>query len=378
MTKRKKILLIGPVPHSAGGISTVVKTLLSSDFVERYEVYHLRPNIKYPKKLGTNNDLSKAFKLLLLTVSLTRHFLICLFKPPDLVLVLSSHYGDFWRNSLFMATSKLFGRKLCLWIHGSKFDQFCLQSTKIRLIIIKRILSMPDIVFVLSRSWLRFLLNYVPEHKVKILFNPIISVNFNSNEIVNGKFEDLRDSNVILFVGNADARDLKRKGVYDILDAVPLLRSNHSDFLFVFAGPENDANLRSICKKKEIESNALFLGSVPSDKLKGLYSLAKIFILPSYAEGLPIAILEAMASGLPVISTPVGGIPELVEDGINGFLVRAGDVEAIAEKTSLLLSDSELRRDMGQYNIEKVRQKFDVEVIVNQLEKHFNSVLING
>ena len=236
---------------------------------------------------------------------------------------------------------------------------------------------MPDIVFVLSRSWLRFLSNYVPEHKVKILFNPIISVNFNSNEIVNGKFEDLRDSNVILFVGNADARDLQRKGVYDILESIALLKNHHDCFTFVFAGPENNDALMEICKKNKIEKHLKFLGSISAHKLKDLYSLAKIFILPSYAEGLPIGILEAMASGLPVISTPVGGIPELVEDGTNGFLVRAGDVEAIAEKISLLLGDSELRKDMGQNNIKKVREKFDVEVILNQLENHFNSVLIN-
>ena len=377
--KRKRLLLIGPATHLAGGIATVTRVLLSSDLVERYEVCFLNPTMGYPRKSGLSyNDLSKIQKGFLAIAAFAKFLIVCCFKTPDFILILSSHYGDFWRNSVFLLTSKLFSKRLFLWIHGSKFDEFCQKSSKPLLLIIRKILDLPDLVFVLSEHWVRFLSNYVPRTRLRILYNPIISADFNGGNAISREFEDLRDAKVILFVGNSDARDLKRKGVYDILSSVPLLKSADKDFLFVFAGPQNNANLVALCKKNQIDRNVLFCGSIPSDKLRELYSLAKIFLLPSYAEGLPLGILEAMAAGLPIISTPVGGIPELVEDGINGFLVKTGDIEAIAEKTRLLLGNGKLRNKMAKNNIEKVREKFDIEVILNQLEHDFNSVATNG
>ena len=95
---------------------------------------------------------------------------------------------------------------------------------------------------------------------------------------------------------------------------------------------------------------------------------ADIFILPSYNEGLPMSILEAMSYGLPVISTPVGGIPEIVKDGVNGYLIFPGDNEALAEKIELLAKNKELRLRMGQENYKLVSQKYNAGTIINQLK----------
>jgi glycosyltransferase involved in cell wall biosynthesis len=90
------------------------------------------------------------------------------------------------------------------------------------------------------------------------------------------------------------------------------------------------------------------LGPVALAERVAYFQRADIFILPTYAEGLPIAVLEAMAAGLPIITTPVGGIPELIEDGVDGLLIQPGDVQALAARIALLLGDAELRRQLGQ------------------------------
>ncbi|OGH95159.1 MAG: hypothetical protein A2039_09710 [Candidatus Melainabacteria bacterium GWA2_34_9] len=88
-----------------------------------------------------------------------------------------------------------------------------------------------------------------------------------------------------------------------------------------------------------------------------------------------MSILEAMSSGLPIISTPVGGTPEAVEDGVNGFLIQPGDYKALAEKIDLLASNKELREQMGQESFRIAKEKFDINIIINQLKELYEEVL---
>jgi len=105
------------------------------------------------------------------------------------------------------------------------------------------------------------------------------------------------------------------------------------------------------------------------------YKNADIYILPSYNEGLPMSILEAMTYCLPIISTPVGGIPEAVHDGVNGYLINPGDCKALAEKIELLATDKPLREQMGLASYKLVQEKFDINVIIKQLKEIYQDVL---
>jgi glycosyltransferase involved in cell wall biosynthesis len=87
--------------------------------------------------------------------------------------------------------------------------------------------------------------------------------------------------------------------------------------------------------------------------------------------------LEAMAAGLPVVSTPVGGIPDVMEDGVEGYIVEPGDVEALADRLARLINDSELRRRMGRHALDKVRL-FNWDVVLPQLEREIRQAIGNG
>ena len=102
-----------------------------------------------------------------------------------------------------------------------------------------------------------------------------------------------------------------------------------------------------LLERYQLANTCELLGSVHREKVLQLFREASVFVLPSYYEGLPMAILEALAAGLPVIATPVGGIPEVVRDTYNGFLIPSGDIEALAGAIEKLVSDAEFTQRYG-------------------------------
>jgi len=104
---------------------------------------------------------------------------------------------------------------------------------------------------------------------------------------------------------------------------------------------------------------------------------ADIFVLPSYSEGFPVVVLEAMAGKLPIVTTPVGALPEVFDDGLNGFFIQPGDYRDLADKMIRLVTDSETRTRTGQYNFEYVSENFDIDVIAGKLGDIF-SEMTNG
>ncbi len=103
-----------------------------------------------------------------------------------------------------------------------------------------------------------------------------------------------------------------------------------------------------------------------ADKVRRLQEAA-LLVLPSYAEGLPVAVLEAMAAGLPVVTTPVGGVPDIFSDGVNGLLTPPGDVPALADALSRLLADADARQAMGHHNRQQALEQFAVPQYVQRL-----------
>ncbi|MDP8248106.1 MAG: glycosyltransferase family 4 protein [Candidatus Tritonobacter lacicola] len=161
----------------------------------------------------------------------------------------------------------------------------------------------------------------------------------------------------LLFVGEVRPR----KGLEYLIEAVAMLKD--MDIFLSIVGDltfESDyyEALRGKARELEIEERVLFLGRVPSEELTAQYRSADIFILSSLLEGFGIVLLEAMSFGLPIIATKAGSIPELVEDGINGFLVDRASSVGLARAIKKLISDPALKKKMSVANLEKV-ERFD-------------------
>jgi glycosyltransferase involved in cell wall biosynthesis len=128
-------------------------------------------------------------------------------------------------------------------------------------------------------------------------------------------------------------------------------------------------------KSNDIQDRVYLAGHVRGDQKTRLFASSDILVLPSHTEMLPMVIIEAMAAGMPVIATPVGAVPDMIEDGVNGFLVPVGDHNMLAERILYLSRHPDKRAEMGQNNLRKFNQEYSVEVNINRIVGIYESLL---
>jgi phosphatidyl-myo-inositol dimannoside synthase len=169
------------------------------------------------------------------------------------------------------------------------------------------------------------------------------------------------NSRYILAVGRWSSAE-RYKGFDSLLRVMPALLRETPDLQLVFAGDGDDRpSLEALAKQMRIDSRVHFLSQLSAEQIAACYAQADVFALPSSGEGFGFVFLEAMACGKPVIGGNHGGIPDIIADGVTGYLVTHGDDAQLREKLSLLLGDRTLREKMGQRARETVLQKFTFE-----------------
>ena len=381
---KKKILMVGPLPPTVGGITTFITSILESNLNKKYEFVTFtssRPPLR--GKIPSLQDHSIIFRVSLLdlfrSVSATLYHL-CVFPitllkvRPSIVHIHTSSYWTFWENSLYVMISKTFKRKAILHIHGSMFDKFCKGQTSLMKNLIRSIINMTDKTIALSLYWKRFLTDEMrvkDPDKVIIINNGVDSSKYMSRC---SRVRECKREIGVLFIGGAYS---KRKGIYDLVNAIPHVLEKFSNITFTIIGKGELENIKVLCKNLRIEQHVKILGEASEEeKIEQLCS-SDIFVLPTYSEGMPIALLEAMAAGLPLVSTPVGAIPEVIDDGKNGFLIELGNCKALAEKIVVLAQNENIRREMGRYNQQKIMNQYDMSAIARKLSHVYSQLLEN-
>ncbi len=176
----------------------------------------------------------------------------------------------------------------------------------------------------------------------------------------------------LLFLSNL----IESKGVYVLLKALKLLKTKGILFKCNFVGHEGDidqASFESKLKSLGLTSEVMFLGPKYGEDKHQFFSNTDIFVFPTFNDSFGLVILEAMQYSLPVISTFEGGIPDIIEDGYNGFLVPQKDVRALANKLELLIKNDDLRLKMGALGRKKFKKEFTSDIF----EKTLNTILLN-
>jgi glycosyltransferase involved in cell wall biosynthesis len=180
----------------------------------------------------------------------------------------------------------------------------------------------------------------------------------------------------VFYLGNIGAG----KGIYDILEAARRLKGQGiSPFKVVLAGPFNDRReeqrVRAMVANYRLEETIVFLGTVYERKKEAAFLEADVFVLPSYSEGMPQSLLEAMAYGLPVVVSNVGGIPEVVCDGQEGLMIKPGDIDGLCRALKQLIESVECRQRMGAAARHRMATHHTVELYLRQLQELYNLVL---
>lgn len=206
----------------------------------------------------------------------------------------------------------------------------------------------------------------VPEEKIRVIHNGV-DVNKFKPAIDKRKVKEKLGLNsndlTILSVGRLYAR----KGLFTLIESMPAVIKRFKNAKFVISGKGQSDEMRKLvlhAEKLGVRENLIFTGYYPDKKLPELYQAADVFAFSTFYEHHPFAILEALSTGLPVVTTWVGGIPETVESGKNGFLVEPFNVKQFADKIIYLLDNPIDAAEMGLLARKTIVERFDWHIVV--------------
>lgn len=213
----------------------------------------------------------------------------------------------------------------------------------------------------------------VKEDKIIIINNAINTKLFKptKNKSIRIKYGISENEILILFVGYLDTF----KGIFNLLDAFNKIKIEHKSkikLMIVGTGPKENEIIKTAAKL-DLDQFVIFVGQISNTDIPIYYQNADIFVLPSYTEGLPLSILEAMACKLPIIATNVGGIPEIVKDNFNGFIVPPNDVNILEQKLQILINSPDLRDVFGKKSFNIVKNEFNEDMKIKKLIKLYYS-----
>ena len=298
-------------------------------------------------------------KLLVLCKAILQFLYWMLFHPEiKIVHVQGSVGASFWRKAIFIYIAKFFHKKVVWHMHAGRFAVFYQQHRYA----VRKVVNKNDVIIALSEYWKEYFKNEFPTKRVEIIKNVISAPRVHKQQT--GYF-------TLLFLGLLG----KNKGIYDLLECIRDHKVEFQGKLKLYIGGNGEIeHVKQLIKEYGIADIVIFEGWVSGDKKIELLNKSDAYILPSYKEGLPISILEAMSYGMPIISTPVGGIPEIVSNGENGYLVEPGNKEDIYKAIISLLNDSDLRNRMGSVSLSRVGEHLP-EYVEKQLETLYDSLL---
>ena len=354
---KKRVCMIVQNPMVKGGIAAVVNGYRGSELESDYEVIY----VESYKDGGKITKLIKA-------VAGYFHFLgVLLFRSPDLIHMHSSFGPSFYRSLPFIYLATWFGKPVVNHIHGADFEEFYVNASDRKKRRIQNVYNKCKILIALSDEWKERLSLIVPDEKIRIIENYSIL----HEEAMSERLK--RTCNhTVLFLGELG----HRKGCYDIpavAEAV-LQKVPEAKVVLGGAGSAEDENaIRALFEEKCIADSIKFPGWVRGTLKDKLLKEADVFFLPSYNEGMPMSVLDAMGYGLPIVSTKVGGIPKIVRE--NGVCCTPGDVNTMAVAIIEMLQDTNKREMRAKASIEIVKAGYSLEAHLKMIEKVYEEAL---
>lgn len=349
--------MIGTGLTESGGIASVLKILKTSGLLEQWNIELIQTHTNKSRFFGLNKAYLFACSLLKLTYNF-------LFGDIGFAHIHISSRGSFTRKSTVILLCKLCNVPVILHLHGSEFQEFYNnESSALKKLWIRTTFDYCDKIIVLSTQWKSWVQTIVREKgKISIIYNAVASAPGIQIE---------RIPRTVLFLGRLG----QRKGVFDLLEASRLLVEEFPDFKLILGGDGDIKACQKIVNDNFLENNVTIAGWINGDQKEKLLSTSDVFVLPSYNEGFPMSILEAMSAGIPIIASNAGGIPDAITSGIEGTLIDAGDVPALYSALRNAFIEREKYQVFSVNAKLKFEQNFSLPVISSQLSSLYSNVL---
>lgn len=347
-----KVLVVGPSDtKSRGGMATVIGGIRSSkELNQKYEI------TIFPSYIDGNFPVRLAYSLAAYLRFLT------IYRKYELFHIHTACFGSTFRKRIYLNTVKRAGKKAIVHIHGAEYMVFYAGLTPKKKKKVRDFLQSADMVIALSQSWKKKFQSVFELDNCVVLPNGI-----DTEEFLEGVCEPEIHRNEFVFLGRMG----ERKGAYDLVEAVGIAVRTNPDIRVYMAGDGEVEKVRSLVQEKKLQNHIEVHGWVDFKGKLGLLKEAATLVLPSYHEGLPMAILEGMAAGKAVISTKVGAIPEVVKEE-NGILIRSGDIQALAEALVRCSSDVNMLKTMSGNNRKKIEETFSMKIMHRQLMTYYD------
>ncbi len=307
---KMKTHIVTIATSAPGGIDSVINGYVENGLFEN----------KTHTRITSHLGLNKWQDLYLFIAAFFKFSWLALTRRNLIVHCHMSYKGSFWRKLVFTVIAKLFHHYSIIHLHGSEFRVYFGSRSKLTKKLILWLIKHADEFVVLSQGWSDYI-ESISGRKARVI-----------NNYVDVCQLDLpRQSNQILFLGAF----INRKGIYELLQACSELEV---DFHLHLCGSGENKKVADLVSTLKLEDKITFHGWVNTEQKKALLSTCSVMILPTYNEGLPMTIIESMACGIPIITTPVGAIPEVIIEQQTGYLVEPGDVTQIREKLAYVLA----------------------------------------
>jgi glycosyltransferase involved in cell wall biosynthesis len=362
---KKRVLLSGHLPPPMGGIAMFYQSLMNSTLPERVDLLFVQTS-------SQNRTLSVTGTATLPNIKSAFHdvgrFSAAVRKHrPQIAHIATAPGLSFLKHSICVFIARLAGSKVLIHPHCSLSVLYNERSVLWRWyvrFVIRRTVGL----IALSREW-KQISEIIPGHPVFMLPNAIDMQDYRKIAMKRFSTPDSPEKVSIFYLGYLG----RAKGTFDLIEAARCVLERHSSVEFHLVGEQlNEGELMALNRVvEELKLGDRFVIHPPAygaDKME-FFQQADIFVYPSYYEGMPMAVIEAMASGLPVVATRVGGLPDLIQENENGLLVSSGAPVELADALEKLVGDHKKRIEMQQMSFKLAQEKYDIENLVERLNE---------
>ena len=348
--KKSINLTIATDKNGQGGIATVLNVYESEGFF-----YDTNSELLISHSTNTRFGMAgQLFNYLLCIIKLVSKLII---YDVGVVHIHMASRGSYARKSLLIKLIKYFNTKIILHLHGAEFREFynneCCESKKAQ---IRTTFNSVDKVIVLSTQWLDWLDTILDDRKKGVVvYNAVPKLEIEKEKTNNFNF---------VFLGRLG----ERKGVSDLINAFNGVVKEYPYARLLLGGDGEIKKYQKMVNELGLDECVELLGWVAGDKKINILKQADAYVLPSYNEGFPMGVLEAMSCNIPVIASTAGGIPDAITNNIDGLLIKPGDVESLKMAMNRLIEfpvETEKMRDVAK---EKFLNNFSPRVIIPKLK----------
>lgn len=363
--EQASVVLLGPALHAVSGVSTHLNQLRGSKLAGSFRFLHFQVG---SEGRAPASRLRQAWRFLV--DPLVFGFFVLRNKVDIVHINTSMQPRGYWRDIFYLLVSRILRRKVVYQNHGGLLpEQFF--SGPLLQGLLRLVLRSADVVVLLAQVEFRAYRAFVPDAALEVIPNGIEAGELLRAPIASKAHGPLQ----LAYVG----RLVWDKGLFEALEAMALLAKEGREMHFTIAGGGPDeARLKATAAELGVADRVHFAGTVYGDAKNELWRSAHAFLFPTYHEGLPYALLEAMAAGAVPVTTQVGAIPDVLTDGVHGLLVEAKNPQAIATALKRLDDDRAVLAAMAEAGRNRIVEGYSVARLADDFQRVYSGLTHKG